>query len=247
MSCKGVVIRESAYGESDKCLTVLTDTMGSISVFCKGAKNYKSKFMVCAQLFCYSEMELYQRADKYWMKESALLENFYGIRENVTVFALAQYFCDVTCDVTRENQSDEQIQRLLLNTLYVLEKQSKPLLLVKGVFEMRVCALSGFCPFLVGCAVCGEYENGRMYFDIANGTLFCSEHKSNAPEHAHALSSAVLHALRWAVYAQAQRIFAFELPEEELKAFSRIAESYLLHHLDRQFHTLEFYHSIEEL
>ena len=42
-----------------------------------------------------------------------------------------------------------------------------------------------------------------------------------------------------------ERIFAFELKDEEdLHAFSKTAESYLLSHLGRGFDSLNFYHTL---
>ena len=242
--CKGVVIREVSYGESDKCLTVLSDTLGCIAIFCKGAKNYKSKAFVSAQQFCYSEFELYSRADRYWLKEGVLIDNFYGIREDITSAALAGYVCDVVADVTRENQKEPEILRLLLNTLYMLSRPDKPRAQLKAVFELRLCALAGFCPDLVGCAACGAFGEGEpMYFDPQGGQLYCSSHKGSATM----LSAPAVKAMRHAVYAPPQRIFAFELAPAELAEFARMAERYLICQLERSFATLDFYHSTEKL
>lgn len=246
ISCKGLVIRETSYGESDKCLTVLTDSIGSIRVFCKGAKSYKSKLLVCSQLFCYSDMVLYEKGENYWLKEASLNENFFGIRDDISTFALAQYFLDVACDITNENQRDPEILRLLLNTLYVLSKKKKELPLVKAVFEMRLCSLCGFAPDLVGCAVCGKYEGKRMYFDIPDGALYCDAH-AHGDIRRSPVSPTALHSLRWSVFCDMSRLFSFDIPEAERNEFSFIAERYLLCHLDRTFKTLDFYHEAEGL
>lgn len=244
ITCKGVVIREVAYGESDKCLTVLTDEYGCIPVFCKGAKGYKSRFLVCAQLFCYSDLELYVRGDSYWLKECSLIENFYAIREDIPSCALAQYFCEVVGDVTRENQREGEIMSLLLNSLHVLANRSKDLTLVKAVFEMRLCSLAGFMPDLVGCEVCGVFEDEGMCFDITGGEIFCYAHRAHGSENTVKVSPAAMHALRYSVYSDAKKIFSYLPPSEELREFSVIAERYILNHLERSFKTLDFYHSI---
>lgn len=243
--CKGVAIRESVYGESDKCMTYLTDELGCITVFCKGARAYKSKFFAGTQLFCYSELELYERGDRYWLKECAYIDNFYHIRDDVCACALAQYFCDVVADVTRENQKEPGVLQLLLNALYILSKGSKSLTLVKGVFELRLCALSGFLPDLTGCAVCGA-DGGDMLFDLVGGQLYCTSHKGGTDTTVK-VGGDVLTAMRYAVAAPAQRIFAFELPEDILASFGRISERYLLNQMDRSYRTLEFYKTIEKI
>ena len=244
IACKGIVIREQIYAENDKFLIILTDTMGSVPVFCKGARSYKSKLMVCAQLFCYSDLVLYQKGDNYWLKEASLIENFYGIREDMNAFALSQYLLEVVRELTHENLKDNQMQRLLLNTLYALEKKMKPLNQIKPVFELRACSLSGFMPDLVGCTVCGQYEDPGMQFAVQEGMLFCKEHARQASAQLAPVNPAVLKAMRWAVFAPLARLFAFSVLEEDLIVFDHLAESYLGYHLDKRFETLAFYRTM---
>ncbi|MCI8590468.1 MAG: DNA repair protein RecO [Clostridiales bacterium] len=244
IACKGIVIREQIYAENDKFLVILTDTMGRVPVFCKGARSYKSKLMMCAQLFCYSDLVLYQKGENYWLKEASLIENFYGIREDMNAFALSQYLLEVVQELTRENLKDNQLQRLLLNTLYALEKKMKPLSQIKPVFELRACSLSGFMPDLVGCTVCGKYEDPGMHFAMQEGMLYCLEHVKQAPSGLVPVNPAVLKAMRWSVFAPLARLFAFSVPEEDLAVLDQLAENYLGYHVDKRFETLTFYRTM---
>ena len=52
--------------------------------------------------------------------------------------------------------------------------------------------------------------------------------------------------MRYAVYARLERIFAFELKDDAQRDFSAVCEKYLLCHLERNFSTLDFYHSVRD-
>ena len=127
---------------------------------------------------------------------------------------------------------------------YALEKKMKPLNQIKPVFELRACSLSGFMPDLVGCTVCGQYEDPGMQFAVQEGMLFCKEHARQASAQLAPVNPAVLKAMRWAVFAPLARLFAFSVLEEDWIVFDHLAESYLGYHLDKRFETLAFYRTM---
>ena len=51
---KGIVIAIANSSDNDKVLTVLTEDLGRISVFCKGAKKNKSALLSVAEYLAYS-------------------------------------------------------------------------------------------------------------------------------------------------------------------------------------------------
>jgi hypothetical protein len=52
-------------------------------------------------------------------------------------------------------------------------------------------------------------------------------------------------AVRYALYAPAEKIFSFSLSSgEDMDLFTRAGEGYLLNHLERSFDSLDLYYSI---
>jgi DNA repair protein RecO (recombination protein O) len=264
----GIVIREIDFGDSNKILVLLTAEKGKISVFANGVKKYKSQNMNSTQLFCYSQMIIYESKDKYWLKESALIENFYDIRLDLEKLALSQYFLDIVNDVCVENESgvddDSEIMlKLLLNSLYMVLKKEKPFMLIKGVFELCTAAYIGFLPDLICCSDCGAYESDLMYFNVMDAHLICDEcfKRYSLPENhgdenekiydsyntaliIKLIYPPVLKSMRHIIYGKPSRIFAFKLSDDMLVSFGDICESYLLNHIERGFKTLRFYKDI---
>lgn len=262
---KGIVLRETSIGDYDKIMTVLTAEHGKLSVFARGAKRLKSPLFINSQLFAYSEMSLHKSANTYYLQSADLIENFYHIRDTLEGTALAGYIADVAADIAVENQDQTQLLRLVLNSMHAISVNKKPLAQIKGVFELRAASIAGFMPNLVACPGCGNSDLETYYFDITSGVFRCEEcyrtdaliveklaSRQSEPDAIYAvgqvialLSPSVFAAMRFAIYSKANRIFSFELKDEEtLRDFGNVAEKYLLCHMDRSYSTLDFYHAV---
>lgn len=262
---KGVVLRETPIGDYDKMMTVLTAEYGKLSVFARGAKRLKSPIFINTQLFAYSEMNLHKTTNTYYMQSADLIENFYHIRDTLEGAALAGYIADVAADIAVENQNETELLRLVLNSFHAISVKKKPLSQIKSVFELRATSIAGFMPDLVACAGCGNSDLETYYFDIMSGVFRCEEcYRTDAliseklasrqseqdaiyptGQVISLLSPSVFAAMRFSIYSQANRIFSFELKDEEtLRDFAKVSEKYLLCHMDRNYGTLDFYHTV---
>ncbi len=266
VTVNGLVVRETAVGESDKILSVLTGEYGKIAVSAKGSKSLRSRHMTTTQLFCYSSFTLYHRGEYYYINDSELLEAFFEIRADIVSLALANYICEAASSVTVENMESSDILRLALNTLYAMSKRNRQMSIIKGAYELRLACLSGFAPNLVACSECAAYSSPIMFLDIMNGSLLCGEcHKlysessdteMDTPETEYAdggffkimvpISEAVLSAMRYVIYSKPEKFLSFMLDESEIKSFADICEKYLLNHLQRGFYSLDFYKSVAD-
>ncbi|MBQ1308345.1 MAG: DNA repair protein RecO C-terminal domain-containing protein, partial [Ruminococcus sp.] len=117
--------------------------------------------------------------------------------------------------------------------------------LVKPCLEMRLTALSGYLPDLVMCRGCGVYAAPVMYFYPRTGEIACDRCGSLSGG-AVALSEAALTALRHTVYAEENKLFSFALSDEGLEQLNRASEAYVQHRFEKEFKTLQFYHTMKE-
>jgi len=261
---KGLVIRETAVGEKDKLLTVLTHDLGIITVSAKGIRSVKNPNIASAQLFCYSNFVLYKKGDYFWLRESDLIDNFYGIHSDLEKYALAAYLCSIAEEFGCVDEDAAEIERLLLNSLYAIANDRAPMPIIKGSFEMKIASVSGFMPDLSGCIECFCDSDAYMIFDVMNGCLLCRKckkklsdaeylvrdvtidtYESLEPVIKKVISSSTLAALRYVVDSRCERLFSFKLEDEALVEFSDVCEKYLLHHIGHGFSTLEFYKSVK--
>ena len=251
----GLVLRSVDLGESDRLITVFTKEMGTISALVKGARSLKNRNMSATQQFCYSTLILYKKADKYWVRESNLIESFFGLRDTIEGLSLAGYIVEVLLDVTTA-ESEVDLLRLALNSLYAISEKKYSLEKIKSAFEIRAASIIGFMPDVLECREC-ERGDGDFFFDIMGGNLQCRECREKA-QRTHSLvtddgsrqivmilSEGAKVALGYMVHGPIERIFAFNISDSDMKIVSRATEEYILNQLERSFKSLEFYNEVK--
>lgn len=241
----GLIIKNLNVGEADRIVTILTREKGVIRASARGARRVNSRLSTATRLFCYSNFTFFKSHEKYIIDDAEPLEFFLGLNDNLEKLALAQYFAQLDGFLAPEEEPAELYLRLILNALHLIINSSKPLKLIKAVFELRILTMSGYMPDIVACRLCGTYEEDTMYLDPLSGTLLCSHCAVN--EHIGeraAMSKGALAAMRHAVYADFSKIFSFSLPQPALEELSKASQRYLLNQIERSFPTLDFYNGI---
>ncbi len=251
-----LVIREKQLGEADKLLTMLTPSHGKLTVSGKGVSSLRSRHMAACQIFCYSDFVFRKTRKYYYIADSDTQDCFFDIRFDIMKVALATYMCDIAYDLSLEDVADEELYRLMLNSLYALSyKKNLSVEHIKAAFEFRAAVQGGFLPILDSCGVCGrESDDEFVVFDVMNGIYRCS-HCTNAMEKEgidpngtaqiyHRLSKTVLTALRFISEAPLGRYLSFSIPAEDELLLGIFTESYLTSHLEHPFASLKYYKDI---
>ncbi len=242
--CKGIVVRQVPVTESSMMLTILTAEKGKISANAKGSRTIKSKQAAATQLFCYASFILYEKNEKYWVREADLIENFYGLREDIERIALASYVCDVASDIALEEMPEEVTLRLVLNSLYAISEGKSEMDKIKAAFEWRIAAQLGFEPDLIACAECGDIEIAAL--DIMDGAAYCKDcAKLHDFEKKAVITRSAADAARYVSECDLKKLIAFNLSPKELSVFALAGESYLLNHVERSFESLNFYKAVK--
>lgn len=256
-SIDGLVLRVKETGENDLFLSVLTAEKGRFGILAKGARSIKGARHAACQPFTYASLEYHEKNGFNLLDGGAVHNSFFEICESSDGYYLASYLCDLVCELSDENVESVELLRLSLNALHVLKERIYPAGIVKPTVELRAMALTGFAPQIHACNVCGCRGGRDFYFNVEEGSLVCRDCLS-AVRRAHdrdyddvraaqtliPVSVAVLEAMRYCVGGPLSRIFSFSLENgEDLSTLGRIAEKYALSHLERNFETLQFYHS----
>lgn len=242
ITAPGLVIREQSIGESDRLITVLTAKHGLVRAFSRGSKTTKSKKLAATALLSYSDFTFSKKKDAFSVEEALIKEVFFELRNDIEKMALAQYFCELSYEFCEEDYESEEVLRLFLNSLWLLKDGKKSPDFIKAVTELRLMALSGYMPSVIGCEACGEYETTKMNFNLESGKLYCDN--CVAEPGSVALNISVVTAIRYVCLSELSKIFSFTLKDESLSAFCAVCENYLLGRTQRKFKTLDFYNSI---
>ena len=244
---QGLVLRETDYKETDKILTVLTPDEGKMTVNARGCRKKNSPLAAAAQLLVYSDMTLFDYQERYSMNEANSLNQFWGVRSDLEKLALGSYFAEVAEAVAEEGVVTPGLLPLVLNSLYALDKLSKPPALIKACFEMKLMCLVGYEPLADACAVCGAENPPDPRLNLSAGVLHCAACREELGEEGISmpLDTGSLNALRHVVYGDAKRLFSIPIEGESLTRFGDVCEAFLLTQLERGFRTLDFYKQLK--
>lgn len=243
----GLVIKENNVGESDRVVQVLTRDKGLLSAFVSGARKPKSKNAAATALLCYSHLTFTQTKDTYRITESEAINVFFDLRADIERLSLAQYICELCQVLVPYGVEGEEYLRLALNSLHFISKGKLDIYSLKALTELRMMAISGFMPDLVGCRECGTDRSFPMWLDLSGGDMVCNGCKSAEPINGQfaELDKTTFAAMRHIVYSDMERLYSFSLPPQNARYLSFVTERYLMAQTDRKFKTLEFFHSLE--
>lgn len=261
-SADSLILRSVERGEHDRLITVLTANYGKFYAIVKGAGSIHRREVAATEPYTWSNVEYYEKNGVKWVKNATTQQAFAGMRYDMDKLFLAAYIAEVASELSDEREPAGEILPLALNTLHMLAETTGDDARIKAVFEMRAACIAGFWPELSHCHECGCEIRSDGYLDVMNGAFICRECLAKRTALAPLpevdemgertllcpLSPGSATALAYVCTAPAKRVFAFRITDErEQKEFTRAAEAYLLHHLERGFASLENYRKLDAL
>lgn len=243
LTVRGLVLRVTAYKETDALLTVLTADRGKLTVKARGLRRKNSPLAAPCQLLAFAEFTLFEYKDMYTVNEAVSIELFTKLRRDLTKLSLASYFAQVAEVLSQEDMPNPELLSLVLNCLYALCSLSVPENQVKAAFELRSACLAGYAPDLYGCCRCGNPLPDR--FDISAGRLECASCRSaDSAGIRMPVTAGTLDAMRYICSSDQKKMLSFRTGGETVDALAQLSESYLTTQLERGFSTLDFYKSL---
>ena len=227
-----LVLRERKLDEQDRLLTLLSADRGIITAYAKGAGRMKGSMAGATELLCYSHFVLFQNRERCFADKAEANTLFFGIRGDLEKLTLATYFAQLCCELIPENEPAVEELRLMLNTLYCLERD-------------KLLTLTGYMPDLIACRACGGLpEDGVVLFDPSGGSICCPGCAPSGAVGLLPLPPGVFAAMRHIIYCDFEKLFQFKLGEENLPVLAHAVEQYLLCQVERILPALNFYKTI---
>ena len=243
LTIQGIVLRVTDYNDRDAILSVLSRNHGKLTVKARGLRRKNSPLIASSQLLAFAEFTLFEYRSQYTINEAHSIELFQGLRRDLTKLSLGTYFAQAAELISQEDLPNPELQSLVLNCLYALDKLEISQELIKAVFELRCACLAGYTPDLYGCHVCGSQSPD--VFDLSSGHLECKTCRSQLSMGIRLpVTPALLDAMRYICFCEPKKLFSFRVGTDTLKMLSDLTEAYLLTQLEQGFSTLDFYKSL---
>ena len=230
----GVVLKARPYGERDMILTLLTPEHGRITALARSVGKNKKQSVLYAQNFVFSHYLLFKGKGMYIVDSAEVAEPFYGLRNDLSRLALAQYIADVAAKCGEESDA-AALCSLLLNSLYLLSETDLDAELIKLVFEAKYCIAEGVFPEVI-CNVCGGGEPVKWSF--RNG--FCCETCGDG----YPITAGMVSALRHILANEGKKAYLFSMNEDSFRYLSKLLSDYVAFVTDTEFPSLAYYKSL---
>lgn len=241
-SVTGMVLSAMPVGDYDKRLVILTKELGKISAFAKGARRPNSALLACSQPFSFGVFSIFTGRTSYTVTSAEISNYFPELRENIESVYYGIYFCEFTNYITKENNDENEILKLLYQTLRAVAKRTIELPLIRVVFEFKIMALSGVAPQVFGCVKCDKTEDNYL-FSVYNGGLLCGDCKVN-DNSAIKLCTSSVYTLQYIISKDVENLYTFRVSREVLSELEVVIKRYLDHYLNHEFKSGELIRSL---
>lgn len=250
----GMVLSAMPVNDYDKRLVILTKESGKITAFAKGARKPNSALLACCQPFAFGEFALYAGKSSYNIV-SAEISNYFGeLRDDFEGLCYGFYFCEFADYLTKENNDEKEILKLLYQSLRALSKKTIDPLLIRAVFELKIMALNGETPQVFGCVKCQnkiagpvsieeQRLTGRYYFSAECGGILCDSCRGY-DKGAVSINTSTLYTMQYIISKETEKLYTFKVTDEVLKELQRCVKRYLERYIDHDFKSLEIFREI---
>lgn len=128
-SAKCIILGHKNLSENDKFVFLYNEELGKIKAVAKGARKITSKFTGHLETLNICIAELYISPNNILITEIATKENFRNVRENLEILSSALQIAEITDKLLYENQTLENLIKLIEKTIKHLSTTKKPLLI----------------------------------------------------------------------------------------------------------------------
>lgn len=140
---EAIVIKRINFSEADRLVTVFSKNLGKIVLVAKGVRKLTSRKKGHLEIFTHSKFQVVATKGLGIITEVETINNFPNLRKNLNRVRIAYLLNELVDKMTAEEQEEEEIFDLLLDSLSTLNSKSAPKDFIKN-FEIKLLELLGF-------------------------------------------------------------------------------------------------------
>lgn len=207
----GVVLSSMPIGEYDKRLVILTDKLGKIHAFARGARKINSKLLAGTEVLTFSKFKLFSGKNAYNLSDAVIIDFFTELKADFTKLCYGYYLLEFSSYFTKENMEALEILRLIYAAMKTLSEEDEgDCDFIRAVYEWKFFVLEGLMP------------------DISSENIGGIRIPENLKE-----------ALTFIARSKISSLFRLKLVNKEREAFIKLCDSYHKIQIDKPFHSLD--------
>jgi len=192
---EALVLHHKDFGEADRMLTLFTRHNGKLRALAKGARKIQSRKAGHVEPLNQATLILAHGRSFWIVSQAETIRDFAGIRADLTRTAHALYVLELLERFSFEDEENEPLFGLALETLARIEDEAD-LYLTTRHFEMYLLQHCGYRPELNHCLRCRKsIEAQDQFISVLLGGVLCPDCGGAEPS-ARPISTAVLKTLR---------------------------------------------------
>ncbi len=172
---EAIVIKKTRLKEADRILTLYTTELGKIQAVAKGVRRPRSKLSGHLELITHSLVSLARGRNLDTITGSQTINSFLPLKSDLWLTSCALYVAELVNQFTADHVKDEEIFRLLLETMQRLCQGGNKELTLR-YFELHLLNEAGYRPQLQECVTCRrQIEPTVNYFRPGAGGVLCPD------------------------------------------------------------------------
>lgn len=248
---RAVTIGITDYQDSDKIVTFYSERHGKITGIAKGAKRSKKRFVNKLEFFSLLNIILIpsRKSTLYRLDRAELINPYQALCESYRKYTAAMVTTELTKGLTRDNDCDENIFRLLTWSLDKISGEDKiNILEIVVLFHLKLLDITGFLPQLSRCVSCGNEPNGEAAFiPSADGILCAGCLPLTGLPPSSRLSLNTVRVLKMARSLPLEKLSRLKLSSNSCRESFRMFKICISHLLQREIHSWQQFEKIMKI
>ena len=139
----GMVLSQTAIGENDRRVVILSKERGKIAAFARGARRPNSALVGATNPFSFGTFTVYEGRTSYTLVSAFISNYFEELRTDVEGAYYGFYFLDLANYYAREANDETMMLKLLYQTLRALTNPRIPDQLIRYIYELKMLCING--------------------------------------------------------------------------------------------------------
>lgn len=237
------MIKTSDLGENDKIAWMFTDKLGKISTVAKGAKKSKSKYLSITLPLCYGEYMVFRGKNFYNISEGKIIDSFQELLNDLTTLTYASYLCELIDISMQQEESNRELFRIFVTTLYMMKTGAVDNELLIRAFELNLLRLTGYGIDFEHCSSCRNKISSSSYISLQNYGGVCDKCKKvNGID----ITRAAYNSLRYLNNTPIEKVYRISLVKEIKKELFKILSLLIENNYSRKPKSLQMLEYIGE-